>query len=166
MIPQENGIIISPTEPIKNRRKVWIKKGTDVEEAIFVKNENGNYEEFIKKENDIITIKNNNGTALLFPDGTMICSKTVNFQNININTAVGPLYQSSQLNLGNWAHEFIEKPTVSQASVVGGWASWLYHYTNYSASFAGNAVLIRLNSTTSSSSNQFSIGVMAIGRWR
>lgn len=30
MIPQENGIIVSPTEPIKNRRKVWIRKGKNL----------------------------------------------------------------------------------------------------------------------------------------
>lgn len=137
-----------------------------IEPKIYVKNQAGVYEEFIKNGNDIITVENSNGTALLFPDGTMICSKTVNFQNININTAVGSLYKSSQLDLGNWAYEFIEKPTVSQAGVIGGWASWLYQYTNYNASSAGDATLIRPTSTTSSNSNQFTIGVMAIGRWK
>lgn len=30
MIPQENGIIVSAVEPIKNRRKIWIRKGKNL----------------------------------------------------------------------------------------------------------------------------------------
>lgn len=46
----EGGIIVSPTEPQTDRRKVWFQKGTDTN-AIYVKNDNGEYEEFIRKEN-------------------------------------------------------------------------------------------------------------------
>ena len=49
MIPNKDGIIVSPTEPETDRRKVWFQKGTDTN-AIYVKNDNGEYEEFIKKE--------------------------------------------------------------------------------------------------------------------
>ena len=30
MIPQENGIIVSAIEPIKNRRRIWMKKGKNL----------------------------------------------------------------------------------------------------------------------------------------
>lgn len=166
MIPQENGIIVSPTEPIKNRRKVWIRKGIDVEEAIFVKNENGNYEEFIKKENDIITIKNNNGTAILFPDGTMMCTKIVYFQKVSINIAVGALYRSESLGLGNWAYEFIENPIMLEASLVNGWAAWLYQYTNAGPISAGDVIIMRPTNSSTSESNKFTVYAIAIGRWR
>lgn len=42
-------IIVSPTEPQTDRRKVWFQKGEDTN-TIYVKNDNGEYEEFIKRE--------------------------------------------------------------------------------------------------------------------
>ena len=53
----EDGIIVSPTEPTEDRRKVWFQKGTDTN-TVYVKNDNDEYEEFIKKEEERIDITN------------------------------------------------------------------------------------------------------------
>ena len=55
----------------------------------------------LEKESIIETITNSNGTAIKFADGTMICTKSMSFQNVAITQKVGELYQSSALNLGN-----------------------------------------------------------------
>lgn len=52
MIPSENGIIISPTEPTVNRRKVWMQK-SEGNNKIYVLNDNNEYEEFIKQYEEV-----------------------------------------------------------------------------------------------------------------
>lgn len=120
----------------------------------------------LEKESIIETITNSNGTAIKFADGTMICTKSMSFQNVAITQKVGELYQSSALNLGNWAQSFIETPNTAMACVNGGWAAWIYQYTNYSTTGAGTATLLRPTSAAASTEANYRIGVLAIGRWK
>lgn len=64
---EQEGIIVSPTEPTTNRRKVWIQN-VDNNKKIHVLNDNNVYEEFIKKHEEI----NNVNTKLDI-------SKVINF---------------------------------------------------------------------------------------
>ena len=121
--------------------------------------------EKLQKGSIIETITNSNGTAIKFADGTMICRKTISFKNVAITQKVGELYQSSALNLGNWAQSFIETPDAF-ACVNGGWASWIYQYTSFSTTGAGTATLSRPTSAAASTDANYRIGVFAIGRWK
>lgn len=49
---EQEGIIVSPTEPTTNPRKVWLQN-VDNNEKIHVLNDNNVYEEFMKKHEDI-----------------------------------------------------------------------------------------------------------------
>lgn len=75
-----------------------------------------NITDFIK------TIVNENGTAIKFPDGTMICTKKISFSQVACTTALGSLFSSEALDLGNFAEAFVETPTVNinkKGSYVG-----------------------------------------------
>lgn len=62
-------------------------------------------------EEDLIeTITNENGTAIKFPDGTMICMNTVDLVDIPINNSTGGMYRSVEKTLNDYAVPFIEKP--------------------------------------------------------
>ncbi len=122
--------------------------------------------EQLQKGNMIKTVSNSNGTATKFPDGTMICRKTVTFSNTAISSQRESIYVSDILKLGNWAENFVETPDIAVAAVNGGWAAWLYQYTNYNATSAGTATLARSVSTAASSSANYHIGVIAIGKWK
>lgn len=51
----QSDIVVSPTEPETDRRKVWFQKGTNVDNAIFVKNDSDVYKEFMKKDEELYT---------------------------------------------------------------------------------------------------------------
>ena len=86
--------------------------------------------EKLQKGSIIETITNSNGTAIKFADGTMICRKTVTFNNIDITTKKGSFFVTENLALGNWAEKFIGKPDIS-ATKTNGWAGIIYQYTSY-----------------------------------
>ena len=83
----------------------------------------------------IETITNSNGTAIKYAEGTMICRKTVTFNNIDIVTKRGSLFVTENLALGNWAEKFVERPDIS-ATKTNGWAGIIYQYTSYDATSA------------------------------
>ncbi len=82
-IPDENGVIESAVEPVKNRKKYWLNTTTN---KMYILN-NGTYE---LMEPEIIT--NSNGTAIKFPDGTMICYGNVKFTDVNFNKVYGNVF--------------------------------------------------------------------------
>ncbi len=49
---EQEGIIVSPTEPIENRRKVWMQEA-EGQQKIHILNDNNIYEKFMKKEENI-----------------------------------------------------------------------------------------------------------------
>ncbi len=63
---------------------------------------------------------NANGTYRKYADGTLICTKTVNFGNITAGewSAWGVWYESiAEYDAGNWPYEFIEVPTMNATQV-------------------------------------------------
>lgn len=91
--------------------------------------------EKLQQETIIETITNENGTAIKYAEGTMICRKTVTFNNIDIVTKRGSLFVTENLALGNWAEKFVERPDIS-ATKTNGWAGIIYQYTSYNATSA------------------------------
>lgn len=80
-----------------------------VEEKIYVKNDNDVYEEFMKKEAEEI-IKNENGIAIKFPGGAMICFGFATGQANTSNVTVkfpqefkDSLYSFSAINIYNYS---------------------------------------------------------------
>ena len=109
---------------------------------------------------------NENGTAIKFADGTMICTKTVEETNLSFNTAEGSLYvtEDKTIDLGNYPESFISTPVVS---------TQLYHYGSQY-----NLMVGRLNYADKSSIGKLNvmspiartvsvqIMIIAIGRWK
>lgn len=70
-------------------------------------------------EEDLIeTITNENGTAIKFPDGTMICRNTV-MKNCNMTIAMSNGGYRSSGFITSYAEEFIEKPDMVAVSSSG-----------------------------------------------
>ena len=57
---------------------------------------------------------NSNGSWTKWMDGTMICTKYIDFGNVSVETAWGSFYETaSPLDCGNFAQQFISTPAVS-----------------------------------------------------
>lgn len=154
-------IAVSPTKPTTNE-KVWIDNANG---KIYVKNENGIYEEFVNAETMGIETKsdNINGTAIKYPDGTMICTKKVDLGGIAVTTAVGSLYSSSDLELGDFAESFIELPTCNITIRSNDSLGFLGFAKNMSASSVGQ---IRIYRPTPLDTNTYTAHIQATGRWK
>ena len=104
---------------------------------------------------------NERGVAYKFPSGLMICTKTVT-DSVNFNQSWGSTYVGD-LNVGDWAVNFIETPRISYANdgtynaVVCGVS---VNPTNIKA---GTITLMRPDST---GTRTISISIIAIGRWK
>ena len=72
-------------------------------------------------------IENENGTAIKFPDGTLICTKTIPWTTA-INSQLGQVYYTpTPTATGNYAVSFIEKPVVQiTVCASGGTAAWYW----------------------------------------
>ena len=163
-ILKSDRVKVSAVEP-SSGEKVWLRKGKNLEEyvepAIYVKNSIGDYEEFIKKEE---TIVNANGTAIKFPDGTMICRNTMTFESVNINNVWGAMYDNATiLNLGNFPVAFISKPTVTANVIKPGANGVIENIEATTETKVGGCYVMRPTTTTNV---QISINYIAVGRWK
>lgn len=131
-----------------------------INKQIQIKNKNGVFEEFYNEGKSVTKkIKNSNGTAVLFDDGTMICYGNVYSTNISWSTW-GSIYSSTMsytFPLG-----FVTFPVVicSVAGGVGtgnGWTGRPSHTTT------GGTVEIYRSTTYG---NTMSIDYIAIGNWK
>jgi len=94
-------IVVSSTEPETDRRKVWFQKGTDAgSNAIYIKNDNDIYEEFIKKEEKRII------TGEEFETNEYIDGKRV-YRKI-INLGAGPNNNSKSYAIGVEASKIVK----------------------------------------------------------
>lgn len=104
---------------------------------------------------------NANGNYIKYYDGTMICFKTLS-DSVAMTSSWGSLYEG-EMQLGNFAEEFIDIPEVfysnvsSTGAMVEGRGS-----TQISKTSAGSIYLCRATSIT----NTVKINVLAIGRWK
>lgn len=104
---EQEGIIVSPTEPTTNRRKVWLQN-VDNNEKIHVLNDNNVYEEFAKKHEDIYSTEEQ--VVGKWIDGKTLYRKTIVFPNgTNITTQKQFLLQ--EYGITNVDEIFIAHPS-------------------------------------------------------
>ena len=107
---------------------------------------------------------NDNGSWIKYSDGTMICSMSKNvYVNFSSSQKWGVIWESDNIDLGNFPQTFIKKPnvTISNFSGSGGFIEILRDTTT---SFVGNTKIARPSDTNNSIEYTFSI--IAIGKWK
>lgn len=104
-------------------------------------------------------IENENGTAIKFEDGTMICYGKRTFTVTN-NNAVGQLYYGGSLNLGNYPETFIKEP-VTNLTIKGDMAVAEYLYGNVSS--IGSIYVF--NATPRTNKTEI-VNFIAFGKWK
>jgi len=108
---------------------------------------------------------NANGAYYKFSDGTLICTKSITFNNVSITKAFGDWYESTTTqNFGNWAHAFSAVPSaVIQNNSMGNGKYADVEMLSYATATAiGTAFLMRPTSGT----QNCSFHVIGIGRWK
>lgn len=104
---------------------------------------------------------NANGNYMKFPDGTLICTKTV---TVSVSySAWGSCYESNSIDLGALPMEFYSAPVVTLNLNNSSSSGWIVG-CNPTTTALGNTRCIRPNA--GASSQNITIGVIAIGRWK
>lgn len=113
-------------------------------------------------DDDVCTYgSNSNGQYYKFPDGTLICTKKVSGSFACTNTW-GGMYESSEISLGSWAHNFSAAPAVNCSFISTEGTALTEGISGLSLSSAGRTYLIRGTSYTVTGA----VHVIAIGRWK
>lgn len=109
-------------------------------------------------------IENENGVAIRFRDGTMICTKHFEYAAIPIATAVGTAFMSEAMWLGTeYAAEFTELYN-EQVTVITKWDAGAWYQVAHNA--ATGELMFSLVRATSKTATDVKAEVMAIGRWK
>lgn len=117
----------------------------------------------------IETITNENGTAIKFPDGTMICRNTVIYEGVSFvvrtDTAndISRIESNSYFDLGNYAQPFIEKPILICKGSGETFAEPLEIFGGDDINYIGKCYLW---SWTVKSNAIIYLSYIAIGRWK
>lgn len=109
---------------------------------------------------------NSNGNYIKYIDGTMICTREINLNSVNIQTAWGSLFQYMNTTFYNYAQEFIEPPTLQlTAKATSDAGFWLGDYGNNSMQTESGFSGICLLRPTKYVANVV-VFVTAIGKWK
>lgn len=114
--------------------------------------------------NDIPEIvSNTNGLAYKYPNGVMICIKTVT-ASVNCNLAWGSMYESDVISFGNWAASFTGYPSVfvNPVRASSEVACWPEIVGGYSQTSAGESRMYR----PTAASGGIRLHIMGIGSWK
>lgn len=166
MIPSDK-LIVSQEEPTgSNRRKVWIQN-TDTDKKMYIKNNNNVYEEYIPSNIGIETITNDDGTAYKFSNGLMIVTQMVS-KSTTITNKQNVVYTSDTITLPDFPVPFVSTPIVQRSLEKDDsvWFCWLTTKAKASKTNPGTILLVRDGSTASTGIVDFSVSVVAIGRWK
>lgn len=110
---------------------------------------------------EIERIENENGTAIKFPDGTMICTLEKTVTDQAINGAYGSLFQS--IRVWTFPVPFIETPAVSCSQFQWGTgASW----GGIRGASTVSAALRVYDAFSRAAGTDTHISAIAIGRWK
>ena len=118
-----------------------------------------------KNEEKIIEkITNEKGTAIKFCDGTMICTKSIKYENIQISSVWGALYQTSISDIYEFAEEFAEIPTISvTATLIDNNTPFLFSGpSSLTTKSCKGVVICHPKSVTTS----FILNIIAVGKWK
>lgn len=141
---------------------IYIQRYTDSNGKTFVraKNPSNTWSEW-NCLNQPERISNSNGEQIKFPDGTMICTKTVTYTTA-INTQDGSMYYGTRQSLGNYAAAFVDTPIVS-ATLTGATSGFMDAIKSTSSTSVGT---VNMYQPTSKSSMNYVINIIAVGRWK
>lgn len=106
--------------------------------------------------------ENTNGRYIKFDDGTMICSVNKFLGNVEITTASGSLFQSSNLQW-DFPAPFSTSDTALSGTVTG---AFIMGYIAGIESNMMTSATYRIINTTSRSPNNVYVRLVAIGRWK
>jgi hypothetical protein len=117
----------------------------------------------------IVTVTNSNGTAIKFPDGTMICTGTKTFTNLSL-TAWGSVYSVVINSFNNFPVAFTQLPVVTfqqgarsgESFTANGWISSSAGFP-ISKTNPGGLEFVR---PTTASNLTLTFSYTAIGRWK
>jgi len=135
--------------------------GTDLNAKTF-----NNMQDNIEKAIDgvVESGSNENGSWTKWEDGTMICTKKVDLENVVFNRAWGALYEhENALDLGNFAQPFIDIPEGITATCVSATVALIQNVKGTTNSHAGEVWLCRPNAYTST---KITISITAKGKWK
>jgi len=106
---------------------------------------------------------NADGEYVRWADGTQICWKTLTDLG-PVNIALGSVFRSSTIAIGNWAATFSALPTVSitQGKAVGVADGWASHNGGPGTVSGNNATIF---CAVTRADTDFSLHVIAVGRW-
>ena len=106
-------------------------------------------------------ISNDNGIAYKFPSGVLICTKHIALDPTW--SSWGALYETNEINLGEWPYYFkqSEIPRV-QASVVGPFGGFTSTVKGTSYRYVGITSIVRPNTV----SETMYVDIIGIGRWK
>lgn len=106
------------------------------------------------KNNKIVRVENSNGTAVKFPDGTMICYGTA-------------LNNSNGLVAAHYPADFIEPPTSQQATIVyNSYTSSNPVYVIIQAGIGLTNIYCRKMDGTPETNTSIKTNWLVIGRWK
>jgi len=105
---------------------------------------------------------NANGNYIKYADGTMICTKKVSYMGLQFTNVWGYAYESSSVNLGDYAQEFVEIPVMFISCVASTAAP--EGLSNTKTSY-GNVTFYRPIRTDVATYN-YTFYLMAIGKWK
>ena len=108
-----------------------------------------------------LAISNDNGNCIKYPDGTMICYKTVDL-TMNIDTQEGSMYYGTRTSLGDYAQKFISTPVLS-VSATGTNSVFLDTIKSAGSLFIGT---VNLYSSTKKMESSVTVNIIAIGKWK
>lgn len=140
------------TSPLPRKNKVTSTDMNEIKEVV--------------NANSLETGTNENGTYVKFDNGVLICTKLVQLTGVAITTAIGSMYRTGELSLGDFAETFISVPNISIdiAKLSGDvYIGMIGSHFNISETSAGAIQILR---PTSSASADFDIEIIAIGRWK
>lgn len=126
------------------------------------------FEELIPKVEDYVfeSGSNSNGNYIKYTNGTMICTRKINLNSVNIQNAWGSLFQYMNTTFYNYAQEFIEPPTLQlTAKATSDAGFWLGDYGNDSMQTKSGFAGICLLRPTKNIVNAV-IFITAIGKWK
>lgn len=156
---------------IRYTDKYIIQKANRVSSTKFIEYErqcnNGVWTNWEPK--DIETITNTNGTAIKYPDGTMICTGKKQFTGLSFS-AWGTVFttQAGNMKFDDFPQEFIDVPNISVSPVGYSGTSgdfWIMSATNNIPNKTNPGGYQAVRATTSSNFSVL-LTYIAIGRWK
>lgn len=109
---------------------------------------------------------NSNGSYVKYPDGTLICTKTIT-NTSSFNVPIGNLFYSGfPVNAGDWAHAFIDTPTADFSITSSSWASFIIGTIGSQVTSTSTGTRLIVSPAQTAASQTANYCVTGTGRWK